>query len=162
MATSILVKVPVGLLIIVVVVSVSAVVTGCLFTVILGIPLGVTLGVPLGVTLVTVTLGPGVPWPEPLEQLAVSLAQAHARVRAHELITHLSSARAGNLGTVNSRTVTASTGSYFNSIVMVFHMSLVETYCWLLYRPLSGFTLWSIKSRKIFHSHRKYLYLTTE
>ena len=38
MATSIFVKVPVGLLLIVVVVSVSAVVTACLFTVILGIP----------------------------------------------------------------------------------------------------------------------------
>ena len=152
MATSIFVKVPVGLLLVVVVVSVSTV-----FTVTLGVPLGIPIG-----RLVTVTLGPGVPWPEPLEQLAVSLAQAHARVRAHELITHLSSARAGNFGTVNSRTVTASTGSYFNSIVMVFLMSLVETYCWLLYRPTSGFTLWSIKSRKIFHSHRKYLYLTTE
>ena len=42
--------------------------------------------------------------------------------------SQLSSAQL-RLETVNSRTVTASTGSYFNSIVMVFHMSLVETYC---------------------------------
>ena len=55
MATSILVKVPVGLLLIVVVVSVPAVVA-----VTLGVTLGVPLGVPLG-HLVAVTLGPWVP-----------------------------------------------------------------------------------------------------
>ena len=51
MATSIFVKVPVGLLLVVVVVSVSTV-----FTVTLGVPLGIPIG-----RLVTVTLGPGVP-----------------------------------------------------------------------------------------------------